>query len=262
MRDVGDGDRDDMSARIALVRIGLGVDGVVVVLGVGRVDGDERQFAPVLAAGARRCGLGGLRLRDHGLRKSMRDFVRVDGDDADRALALERAELLLDARRCQAEAALPLQADRDQVAVLRVLGVARRDGEFLAELLLVDRHQPPATARQRTIDAEHALLGVVDHLDDPAAVADVLVVDLLDAKQRAVSDAGGFARLYTARQDADFRRGPERLVPFGRRCDQFAIGVARGDVREGNRGQGAGMMQLAVLTGDAPVAGQHRAAPA
>ena len=35
---------------------------VVVVLGVGRIDGDERQLAPVLAAAFEARGLGGLRL--------------------------------------------------------------------------------------------------------------------------------------------------------------------------------------------------------
>ncbi len=45
--DVGDGDRDDEAAGIARVGIRLGVDRVVVVLGIGRVDGDQRQRPPV-----------------------------------------------------------------------------------------------------------------------------------------------------------------------------------------------------------------------
>ena len=59
--DIGDGDGDDEAAGIGRVRVGLGVDRVVMVLGVGRVDGDERQLAPVLAALERR-RLGGFRL--------------------------------------------------------------------------------------------------------------------------------------------------------------------------------------------------------
>ncbi len=47
--DVGDGDGDDDAAGVLLVGVGLGVDGVVMVLGVGRVDGDQRQVAEVLA---------------------------------------------------------------------------------------------------------------------------------------------------------------------------------------------------------------------
>ena len=54
MGDVGDGDADDMAAGVARVRIGHGVHGVVVVLGVGRIDGDERHIAPILAALVRR----------------------------------------------------------------------------------------------------------------------------------------------------------------------------------------------------------------
>ena len=50
-RDVGDGDGDDEPAGVAGIGIGRGMDRVVVVLGVGRIDGDERQRAPVLARG-------------------------------------------------------------------------------------------------------------------------------------------------------------------------------------------------------------------
>ena len=61
MRDIGDGDGDDVPARIVRVGIGRGMNGVVVVLGIDRVDGDERQFPPILAAaGARRAGGMGL----------------------------------------------------------------------------------------------------------------------------------------------------------------------------------------------------------
>ena len=44
MRHVGDSDTDDVTARIARVGVGLGMDGVVMVLGVRRVDGDERDL--------------------------------------------------------------------------------------------------------------------------------------------------------------------------------------------------------------------------
>ena len=53
MGDVGDGDADNVAARIARIRIGHRVDGVVVILGVGWIDGDEWHLAPVLAAGVR-----------------------------------------------------------------------------------------------------------------------------------------------------------------------------------------------------------------
>ena len=50
MRDVGDRDVDDEAAGIVRVGVGLGVHRVVVVLGVDRIDGDQRHVAPVLAA--------------------------------------------------------------------------------------------------------------------------------------------------------------------------------------------------------------------
>jgi hypothetical protein len=39
--DVGDGDPDDPAAGVLRVLVTLGVDGVVVIAGVGRVDGDQ-----------------------------------------------------------------------------------------------------------------------------------------------------------------------------------------------------------------------------
>ena len=55
-RDVGDRDGDDEPARILRVGIESGMDRVVVVLGVGRVHGDERQGAPILAGAPSRTG--------------------------------------------------------------------------------------------------------------------------------------------------------------------------------------------------------------
>ena len=51
MRDVGDGDGDDMAAGILRIGIGYGMDRIVMILGVGRIDGDKGNAAPVLAAG-------------------------------------------------------------------------------------------------------------------------------------------------------------------------------------------------------------------
>ena len=136
---------------------------------------------PSTEAGLRRVRLGFDRDRKH-----VRDLVGVDGDQAHRALGLQRAEPLLDAGDRQAEALL-LDADRDQVAVLRVLGRLARDRELLAELLLVDRHQPPAAARQRAEDADRAGLGLVDDLDDAAGVANVVVIWLSCTRSSARS---------------------------------------------------------------------------
>ena len=208
---------------ILRVGVGLGEHRVVVVLGVDRIDGDERHLAPVLAAGFEPGGARFLGLGQRLAAEYMRDLVRVDRDQADRALALERAEPFLDARGRQAEAALRDQLDRDQVAVLRVRGRAGGDVEFAPGLLLVDRHEPPAAVRQRAEHADLALARAVEHLDDAAGVADRVAVlaGLLGAGQHAVADAGDFGGARLARDmDADARG--------------FAVRVAR-PIRSGPR---------------------------
>src|SRR5262249_30358329 len=61
--------------------------------------------------------------------------------------------------------------DRHQVAIARVCAGARWDRKLVAELFLVDRREPPAAARRRAENAEHALAGAVDELDDAPGVA-------------------------------------------------------------------------------------------
>src|SRR5262249_24118368 len=155
----------------------------------------------------------------------------VDRDQADRALGLERAQFFLHARARQPEPTSALgDFDRHQVAVVGVGTGARGDRELLAGLLLVDRNEPPAAARQPPIDAEHALLAAVDQLDDAPAVADRIapVGRLLDPQQDAVADAGRLAGTRAARDvHVDLRRrAVAGLVPFGRQRDQLAVGVA------------------------------------
>ena len=122
----------------------------------------------------------------------------VDRDQADGALALDRAEPLDDRAGRQPEPAGARHLDRDEIAVHRAAGVTAGDGEFAAELLFVDRHQAAAAARQAAEDAKHAVLGAIDQFDD--AGARFLVARSLDAQQRAVADAGDFARPGAARR--------------------------------------------------------------
>ena len=77
--DISDGDRDDVAAGIGRIVVGNRVHGVVVVLGVGRVDGDEWQRSPILAAGRRR-RLRPLRLGQRTFGKNVRNGMGVDGD--------------------------------------------------------------------------------------------------------------------------------------------------------------------------------------
>ena len=84
MRDVGDGDREDEPARIVGIGVDRGVDRVVMVLGVGRVDGHERKLAPVFTAVFERCGLCGIGFGLNGDGERVRNAVGVDRDQADR----------------------------------------------------------------------------------------------------------------------------------------------------------------------------------
>ena len=198
---------------------------------------------------ASRAGLAASASATRGGGKYIRDRMGVDGDQADRALGLERAQLLRDARaRETIAAAARRHLDRDQIAVARVRAGAGGNRELATELLLVDRLEPPAAARRRAENAEHALLAAVDELDDAPGVMDrfVLVAAVLDPQQDAVADAGDLVRPRAARNaHADFGGGAVLgLVPFGRNRDQFAVAVARRDVGDHDMGQGSGMVQL------------------
>ena len=111
----------------------------------------------------------------------------------------------------KAKPAVARYFDCDEIAVDRACRGVRRDREFAAELLLVDRHQPAAAAGKAAENPERAVLGAVDQLDD--VPAGFLVARLVDADQRAVADAGDFARAGAAwRGDVDDRRRAMRLL--------------------------------------------------
>ena len=82
----------------------------------------------------------------------MRDAMRVDRDQADRALAFQRAEPFLDAAGRQAEAAFLGDIGGDQFAVLRVACVAcgaiasSRPSDFLSTG--ISRPPPSGSARK------------------------------------------------------------------------------------------------------------------
>ena len=125
---------------------------------------------------------------------------------------------------------------------------ARRYRKLAAEILLVDGAEPPAAARKLAEDAEHALLGAIDDLDGAALVEDAVlgVARFLGAQQRAVADPGHLDGPGAARHvKPDLRRLAMGFgVPFGRHRDQFAVGVASGDVGEHHIGQHARVVEL------------------
>ncbi len=115
----------------------------------------------------------------------------MNRDQADGLFARQRAEPFLDLAGGQSKSARAHQIDADEVAILGATGVGFRDVQLPPDLLLVDRDQPPAAVGEGAEDAEHAGFGVIDHLDDAAAIDRALgVVQLFDPQQRAVADAG------------------------------------------------------------------------
>ena len=253
--DVGDGDGEYEAARVHRVGIGRCVDGVVVVLCVGRVDGDQRQVAKILAAGhcrgARGLGRGQrLRLEDGG------NLMRVDGDQTDRLLAGVGADALRHLGRRQAEARALQDVDRDEIAVLRLALVALAyeqrapvggflvDGEHLATR---------AGLRTRAKNAEHLGFPAREQLDDAAGVGRRIVTqilaggvaDRLGAHQRAIAEAGvrRAGALLARHVEDDGGRAAVRLVPVDRLGEQVAVAVAGEDLGDDGGGQGAGLGQ-------------------
>src|SRR5262245_24083859 len=109
----------------------------------------------------------------------------VNGDQAHRAFGRERAEPFRHARAGQAMPAVPrCDLDRHQIAIARARSAACGNRKLAAELFLVDRRKPPAAARPRAKNAEHALPTPRDELDDPPVMTDriVLAVALLEAQ--------------------------------------------------------------------------------
>ena len=116
--DVGDGHDDPPSA----VAVGLGVDCVVVVARVFRIDGDQRDACQVLARRLRRPGLVGF--LDHRFREFIRHAVGVHGDNGGRARIIQPADDFNDVRPARAIAAGGARLDAHDVAILRVAGGA------------------------------------------------------------------------------------------------------------------------------------------
>ena len=250
--DVGDRDMDDVAALVAGIGIGFRMHRVVVVLGVGRINGHERYVAKILAAFQRR-GLRLLGLAQRGRREHQRNVVGMNGDQADGLFAGDRAQPFPDLAGGEAEPARTREVDGDEIAVLGAVGVGLGDIEFAAGLLLVDGDEPSATCGQRPEHAEHAVFGMIDDLDDAAPIGGAVgILGAFDAEQHAVANACGRERARMAwTVDADLRRlAAFGLVPFGRRCDQLAVGIAAGDVGHHGGGQACGLADLLAVLDD------------
>ena len=246
-RHVRDRDGDHEAAFIGRIGIGLRHHRVVVILGIGRVDGDERRLAPVLAAAPRRA-LGRIGFRENRGGEDVRDVVEVQRDQAHRLLGAERAEPFRHPPAGQAEAGLALDRDADEIAVARLALLAGGDRDLAPLRLLLDGEQAPAVA-PGAIDADHFRTVLADHLDDPAGIAARRLRIGCDADQRPIAEAGRRAVALAAgagHLDGDFRRLAPAL-PLRRARDQVAIAVARDDVGENDGRQAAALAEPAAV---------------
>src|ERR1700674_1092305 len=219
-----------------------------MVLGVHRIDGDKRQIAPVLAAFQRR-GLGGFRFRERGGAEDVGNFVGVDRDQADRALALHRAQALAHLHLRLPVGALLEEIGHHEVTFHGAAFAAFGHHQLAAEAFLVHRHEAAAAAGRRPEDAKDLRARLLDELDDAAVVADRVlgIAGFLGAQEPPVADAGGGAGLGRAGEDqADARRRAVLLlVPLHGLGDELAVVVSRGHFRYHHGGQAAGDGELA-----------------
>src|SRR5262245_7017594 len=188
-----------------------------------------------------------------------RNAVRVNGNKADGALALQRSKPFDHTAGRQAKAWRARGFDRDQVAIFGIGGGAGGYRQLLSEHLFVDRLQPAASVRNLPENTQYAMLGMIDDLDDAAAVPDpVLFFRLINTEQNTVADAGGFAVTHFAwNMDADFGwRTVCVLIPFVGRGDEIAIAVASCHVGQNRGGQGARVMQFLPALLDGAFIGQ------
>src|SRR6476660_1959183 len=148
---------DDVAALVVRIGIRLGMNRVVVILGIGRIDRDQRHVAPVLAPLQLR-RLCRLSLAQGRGRKSLRNFVGMDRDQADSFFARERAEPFLHFRRGQPVTARAHEIDADEVAILgpRLSALAMFSSRP-ACFLSIGTSRPPPSGSLRKIPSSRAL---------------------------------------------------------------------------------------------------------
>ena len=129
MRHVGDGDDQPEAAGGNPGAGRLGEHGVVEVARVLAVDGDQRQVAQVGAA-AERGRAGERRLGQCRVREFLRNVVRVDGDQADRAGIAHAAQPLDHPRRLQAQAVMRQRLGQHEFVRHRAAILAGRHQPF------------------------------------------------------------------------------------------------------------------------------------
>ena len=233
--DIGDCDGDDYAAEVLLVGVGFRVDRVVMVLGVGRIDCEERQVAKILAAG-HDSGFCRLGFGKHVLREDVRDFVRVDGDHRNRLLRGQRSQHLDHPSARQAVPAGRRLLDLDQIALFRAVEIVSRDGHL--RLATLDRFDSEGAVVGLPEHAEHGFRALLEYLHHAAGVGRAFsLVRGEGLCQHAVAYAGRRAAAGWAQRND--RRLAKALVPFTRPRQKPAVRVARIDLEHADMRQAA-----------------------
>ena len=123
----------------------------------------------------------------------MRDAMRVNCNEAYGPLAGGCAQPFPHLGVSKSKAAPRQNLGHDQIAVLRLRLSSRRYHELCIGLLFFNRNQNSSRFAARTKDAEDALLCAIDGFDYTAAVPDIVLVNFLNAQQRAIPHADRIA---------------------------------------------------------------------
>ena len=248
MRNIGDGDPDNIPAGVGGICIRLGEDGIVMVARVGRIDGDQRQVAQVFAPldGRWLCRVS---FGDDGIREMVGNAMLVNGDQRHGLGGGRVAQPGDDARLRQAQALWTCLFCFHQLAVAGALGEFAGDAPFLVRAL-VNGHDAPAFG----ILAENAqqLQRVRSDLaDQPRLILMRLPLYFGQARQNPVALCHRGVGPAGQEQDTRFIF---RALPFGRPRELVALPVGRQDRQDADRGQligiavgAAALFQRAVL---------------
>ena len=226
-----------------------------MVLGVGRIDGDQRQVAPVLAclpcvAGLTRLGLGACTSAG----KMCGMSVRVDGDHRDRLFAGQRAQHGQHLGARQADSAMrragststrspSLAPFRNSLSTTH-FGLAALDRLDAERAVL--QHAKDAENRRRVRFSKIFITRAgIGRALAGSSVGNVLASTRSPMPARAVAPPDAAWKSIGA--------GPCRgLIGLGRTRQQHAVAVAAEDVEHGDMGQGADAGQPLALLGQAP----------
>ncbi len=238
MRHIRDGYPDDMAAGVAFIAVRLRIDRIVMVAGIGGVDGDEGHVAQIVPAAHGR-GFHSIGLGDHAVGEGVADAVLMDRDERNGLRSRGVAQPFDDARLRQTHAgAVAKLFGLHQLAILCAL----RGGCGHAPVAvgaLVDGHDAPAL-RFLAEDAEDAARVAADLADQAGLVMMVLRPCLHHAGKDAV--AGADRGIGLAQHHEDARLRPVAL-PFQRAGEKVAVAVRLQHLQNGDRGQ---LLRIAV----------------